>query len=110
MFHGNNQLNTVIYKASNEYKVSWKATNSVLANELLFTGDIKDSSLCKGKLLDIGCGEKPYLDVFSSHIASYTGIDIPHSLHKKMPLISLLMYTAYHSEKIPSIQFFVSKY
>ena len=29
----------------------------------------------RGKLLDVGCGEKPYEAFFRSHVASYTGIE-----------------------------------
>jgi len=83
MFCKNNQSNAIISKTSNKYKVSWKATNSVLANELLLREILKTVPYVKGRLLDIGCGEKPYLDIFSPHTVSYTGIDIPQSLHKK---------------------------
>jgi len=55
----------------------------VLANELLLREILKTVPYVKGRLLDIGCGEKPYLDIFSPHTVSYTGIDIPQSLHKK---------------------------
>ncbi len=73
----------LVCKHSNKYKVSWKATNSVLANELLLREILKTVPYVKGRLLDIGCGEKQYLDIFSPHTVSYTGIDIPQSLHKK---------------------------
>ena len=75
-----NYTDSFIIKKENKYRVSWKATNSVLANDLLLREILKAVPYVKGRLLDIGCGEKPYLDVFSSHIASYTGIDIPYSL------------------------------
>jgi hypothetical protein len=59
----------------------------VLANELLLRETLKTVPSVKGRLLDIGCGEKPYLDIFSPHTVSYTGIDIPQSLHKKIDFI-----------------------
>ncbi len=83
MFLKKNQPNTFVHQISNNYKISWKATNSVLANELLLREILKTVPCVKGRLLDIGCGEKPYLDIFSPHTVSYTGIDIPQSLHKK---------------------------
>lgn len=55
----------------------------MLANELLLREILKTVPYVKGRLLDIGCGEKPYLDIFSPHTVSYAGIDIPQSLHKK---------------------------
>lgn len=78
-----NYTDSFIIKKDNKYRVSWKATNSVLANDLLLREILKTVPYVKGRLLDIGCGEKPYLDIFSPHTISYTGIDIPHSLHKK---------------------------
>jgi len=73
----------LVNKAYDKYKISGKATNSVLANDLLLREILKAVHYVKGRLLDIGCGEKPYLDIFSPHTDSYTGIDIPQSLHKK---------------------------
>jgi len=78
-----NYTDSFIIKKDNKYRVSWKVTNSVLANDLLLREILKTVPYVKGRLLDIGCGEKPYLDIFSSHTVSYTGIDIPQSLHKK---------------------------
>ncbi len=78
-----NYTDSFIIKKDNKYKISGKATNSVLANDLLLREILKAVPYVKGRLLDIGCGEKPYLDIFSPHTVSYTGIDIPQSLHKK---------------------------
>ena len=35
---------------------------------------------CTGKVLDFGCGAKPYLGYFG-HADEYTGLDIEHSGH-----------------------------
>ncbi len=80
---GNCKLNTFIYKTRNKYKVSWKTTNSVLANELLLREILKTIPYVRGRLLDIGCGEKPYKDIFSSRVDSYVGIDLVQTLHTK---------------------------
>lgn len=37
----------------------------------------------KGKLVDIGCGEKPYKDMVSPHVEIHTGVDHQESLHDK---------------------------
>ncbi len=111
MFSKNNESYAFVRKTSNKYKISWKATNSVLANELLLREILKTVPCVKGRLLDIGCGEKPYLDIFSPHIVSYTGIDIPQSLHKKDAVdIFANAHHFAHSKKTPSIRFFVLKY
>ena len=77
-----NSTNSFIIKNNGKYSTSWNATNSVLANELLLREILKTVPYVKGRLLDIGCGEKPYLGIFSGHVATYTGIDTPQSLHK----------------------------
>lgn len=35
----------------------------------------------QGRLLDIGCGHKPYLPLFRPYISSYIGVDVPVSIH-----------------------------
>src|SRR5574337_185559 len=32
-----------------------------------------------GKLLDIGCGNKPYQDTFRARVSSYIGIEMPNT-------------------------------
>lgn len=76
-------MSSFLCKSYDKYKVSWKATNSVLANELLLREILKTTSYIKGRVLDIGCGEKPYRDIFSSRIDSYIGVDLPQTVHAK---------------------------
>ena len=76
-------MSSFVCKSYDKYKVSWKATNSVLANELLLREILKTTSYIKGRVLDIGCGEKPYRDIFSSRIDSYIGVDLPQTVHAK---------------------------
>jgi len=40
------------------------------------------SPLIKGRLLDLGCGNKPYFDIYSSLCSESIGCDVPFSLHK----------------------------
>ena len=37
------------------------------------------SRFCKGKFLDIGCGNKPYYDYFRNNVSSYIGMEHPNS-------------------------------
>jgi SAM-dependent methyltransferase len=41
----------------------------------------------KGKVLDIGCGNKPYESMFSGKISSYTGCDVVQSSENKVDVI-----------------------
>jgi SAM-dependent methyltransferase len=39
------------------------------------------AGLCKGALLDVGCGEKPYEALLSPHVDSYVGLEHPATPH-----------------------------
>ena len=41
------------------------------------------SHLIKGRLLDLGCGNKPYFDIYSALCKESVGCDVPFSLHKE---------------------------
>lgn len=36
----------------------------------------------RGRLLDLGCGNKPYYDIYTPLCTESVGCDVPHSLHK----------------------------
>lgn len=36
----------------------------------------------QGKLLDVGCGEKPYFGILNPYVEKYIGIEHPNTLHK----------------------------
>ncbi len=37
----------------------------------------------RGKLVDIGCGEKPYADMIKPHVTEHIGVDLKETLHDK---------------------------
>lgn len=43
----------------------------------LISGLRDASAFATGLLLDVGCGNKPYLPIFSPHIRGYIGLDLP---------------------------------
>jgi SAM-dependent methyltransferase len=45
----------------------------------IYRGISKRAPLCKGRLLDVGCGNKPYRNLFD--VEEYTGIDIENPAH-----------------------------
>lgn len=59
-----------------KFSVSWDVTTSVLAYELLLREVIYSAKYAKGRLLDVGCGKKPYFLIFSPKVESYIGIDL----------------------------------
>ena len=46
-------------------------------------------SYAKGDVLDIGCGNKPYLSYFEGHITTYTGCDVVQSDQNCVDIICL---------------------
>ena len=51
-----------------------------LAQEELWRFVAAEGPQLRGKLLDIGCGKKPYTSLFSS-VDMYIGIDVPSTMH-----------------------------
>ena len=59
--------------------VSWTETLSLVPNEILLRQLEGLKSRAKGRMLDVGCGAKPYSLVFSPLVDEYLGIDLPTS-------------------------------
>jgi len=49
---------------------------SILAEKLLLDEVQKASVFSTGRLLDVGCGVKPYLPIFAPKVSTYIGVDI----------------------------------
>ena len=56
--------------------------SSYLRRRLLYRDIQKTAPLIKGKLLDYGCGRKPYRNLFT-HVSEYIGADVKHSGYPK---------------------------
>jgi ubiquinone/menaquinone biosynthesis C-methylase UbiE len=41
------------------------------------------SKYCKGSLIDIGCGTKPYKELLAPYITDHIGLDHTHTLHEQ---------------------------
>lgn len=46
-----------------------------IIKDLIWDDLVASSKYAKGKMLDVGCGDKPYYQIFKNKINSYTGID-----------------------------------
>jgi len=65
-----------------KFHVSWKDTTTYLVANLQAEAVQYASQYAHGKLLDVGCGRKPFLPLFRDKVDSYTGIDVPTTIHK----------------------------
>ncbi len=52
--------------------------NTIVENELK-----KQAKYLSGTMVDIGCGEKPYKELFSSYIVEHVGVDHQGTFHDK---------------------------
>ncbi len=52
-----------------------------LANRALYAALVRLAPNARGALLDLGCGRKPYADLFAPYVTRYVGIDLPASIH-----------------------------
>ena len=64
-----------------KFSIDWRETHSYIAATLQLEAVLDASKYAKGKLLDVGCGSKPFLHVFDGKVKSYTGIDMPSTRH-----------------------------
>lgn len=55
--------------------LSWLAPDKIIKDSL-WSSISQASKYAKGKLLDIGCGKKPYLPIFKNRVESYVGLDL----------------------------------
>jgi SAM-dependent methyltransferase len=53
----------------------------------LFSDLQKAASLARGRLLDIGCGNKPYENMFTGLVSEYVGCDVVQSSEKKVDIL-----------------------
>lgn len=56
-------------------------TTSLIVANLLLRRIAEAVPYARGKLLDVGCGNSPYRDLFATRIDDYIGVDWPHTLH-----------------------------
>ncbi|MCY7363096.1 MAG: class I SAM-dependent methyltransferase [Ignavibacteria bacterium] len=77
-------MDTSAFKKKNgEYYLKYFGTESFYKNGLLLECVKHFKYLMKGKLLDLGCGNKPYSEIYNEVCDKSVGCDVPFSLHRK---------------------------
>jgi SAM-dependent methyltransferase len=58
-----------------------------------------------GRLLDVGCGDKPYIDILSPYVDSYVGLEHPATLHQNdmIDLFGDACYLPFKSESFDTV-------
>lgn len=64
------------------FSLRFPYAESYFKNSLLLYALQHNTQYIKGKLLDLGCGNKPYYDLYSRHCRESVGCDVPYSLHR----------------------------
>lgn len=75
------ESSAIIEKGSG-YVLKYSEAESYYKNSLLLECIQNFSDLMKGKVLDLGCGNKPYYKIYSKICDSSIGSDVPFSLHQ----------------------------
>lgn len=55
-------------------KVGWWSPDKII-KDIIWDDVVEASQYARGRLLDVGCGTKPYLSIFAEIIDEYVGID-----------------------------------
>ena len=64
-----------------KFSIEWRATHSYIIATLQLDAVLDASKYAKGNLLDVGCGDKPFLHVFDGKIEKYVGIEMQSTRH-----------------------------
>lgn len=70
--------------AHDQYEIDYRQTLSILVNELLLESLLAARSYVKGRLLDVGCGKRPYALIYDRLVDTSIGTEVafsPHGTH-----------------------------
>lgn len=70
-----------LIKKGSKYSINSKRTTSILLNQLHIDLLVHYQDYIYGKLLDAGCGEKPYSLLYDELVSSSIGCDVENCIH-----------------------------
>ena len=71
----------IFNEKTKRFSIDWRTTHSYIVGTLQLDAVLEASKYAKGKLLDVGCGNKPFLHIFKDKIKKHIGIDMPSTRH-----------------------------
>ncbi|MDY6843502.1 MAG: class I SAM-dependent methyltransferase [Thermodesulfobacteriota bacterium] len=72
-------------KKRSQYLVNYKKTLSIIQNQILLFQILNARDYLKNKLLDVGCGERPYSLIYDELVKESISVDTPDSPHSLGP-------------------------
>lgn len=63
------------------FSIDWRQTLSIIAGELLLEEILAARSYLRGRLLDVGCGKRPYALIYESLVETSIGTEVIFSPH-----------------------------
>ena len=71
----------IFNEKSGKFSIDWRQTHSYIVATLQLGLVLDAAKYAKGRLLDVGCGNKPFLYVFKDKVKGHFGIDLPSTRH-----------------------------
>lgn len=68
-------------EANKRYFIDYQQSLSIAANELLLELLLAAQPYMRGRLLDVGCGKRPYALIYERHVELSIGTEVQFSLH-----------------------------
>lgn len=75
------QMPSVVKTNAGRLRVDYRATLSIIPGEFVLRFLISHRDFFRGRLLDVGCGVRPYRLLYDRRVEQSFGMDVPHSLH-----------------------------
>jgi SAM-dependent methyltransferase len=76
------QRGFLYYDASrNRYGIDWRESLSIIVGEILLREILASQSFIKGRLLDIGCGKRPYALIYDPLVIASIGTETAFTPH-----------------------------
>ncbi|GIV87330.1 MAG: type 11 methyltransferase [Chloroflexus sp.] len=100
------QQGFLVYDTKNDrYYIDYKKTLSIVVNELLLELLLKNRHYFKGKLLDLGCGKRPYTLIYNQQVDCSIGTEVSFSPHgiNEADIVCLAEHVPFRNQQFDTI-------
>lgn len=94
-----------LVREGTKIKVNHQKTDSILLNKLQVDFLLQYKNCFEGKLLDAGCGEKPYSLIYGSEVSEAIGCDVKTCVHdqKQVDIFASIENLPFENEEFDTI-------